>query len=80
MPVNIAPPLLCKYDPGMAYGAHSDVALLTLAKLKTVLHSDLSSTVFLHDPDSYDGRELVLHLESRNRLDLVKHNLISMCS
>lgn len=65
MPIKIAPPLLCKYDKGMAYGAHSDVALLPLAKLKTVLRSDLSATVFLHDPESYDGGELVLHLENR---------------
>lgn len=65
MPVKIAPPLLCKYDPGMAYGAHFDVALLPLQKLQTILRSDLSATVFLHDPASYDGGELVLHLESR---------------
>jgi PKHD-type hydroxylase len=65
MPIKIAPPLLCKYDPGMAYGAHSDVALLPLVKLQTVLRSDISATVFLHDPESYDGGELVLHLESR---------------
>ncbi len=65
MPVKIAPPLLCKYDPGMAYGAHFDVASLQLKELQTVLRSDISATVFLHDPASYDGGELVLHLESR---------------
>ena len=65
MPIKIAPPLLCKYDPGMAYGAHTDVALLPLKKLQTVLRSDISVTIFLHDPASYDGGELVLHLESR---------------
>ncbi len=65
MPVKIAPPLLCKYDPGMAYGAHFDVALLPLKEIQTVLRSDISVTVFLHDPASYDGGELVLHLESR---------------
>ena len=65
MPTKIAPPLLCKYDTGMSYGAHSDVALLPLRKLQTILRSDISATVFLHDPGSYDGGELVLHLESR---------------
>lgn len=65
MPVKIAPPLLCKYDTGMSYGAHSDVAVLTLARLQTTLRSDISATVFLQDPGTYDGGELVLHMESR---------------
>lgn len=65
IPNKIAPPLMCKYEVGMAYGAHSDVALLPLQKLKMVLRSDLSITVFLSDPASYDGGELVLQLESR---------------
>ena len=56
---------MCKYEVGMAYGAHSDVALLPLKKLQMVLRSDISITVFLNDPASYDGGELVLHLESR---------------
>lgn len=64
MPVKIAPPMLCKYEKGMAYGAHSDVALLPLQRLKTVLRSDISATLFLHDPSTYDGGELVLHFES----------------
>lgn len=65
MPNRIAPPLLCKYDVGMAYGTHFDVAMLPLAQMQTLLRSDLSATVFLNDPDSYDGGELVLQLESR---------------
>ena len=65
MPSRIAPPLMCKYEVGMAYGAHCDVSLLPLVKLQTVLRSDISLTVFLSDPDTYDGGELVLHMESR---------------
>jgi PKHD-type hydroxylase len=65
MPNRIAPPLMCKYDEGMAYGVHVDVAFLPLARLKTTLRSDLSLTVFLSDPATYDGGELVLQLESR---------------
>ncbi len=64
MPNRLAPPLLCKYEKGMAYGAHSDVALLRLQQ-PPVLRSDISATIFLNDPDSYDGGELVLHLEDR---------------
>lgn len=65
MPSRIAPPLMCRYDVGMAYGAHCDVALLPLARLQTTLRSDLSVTIFLSDPATYDGGELVLQLESR---------------
>jgi PKHD-type hydroxylase len=64
MPNRLAPPLLCKYEVGMSYGAHSDVALLRLQQ-PPVLRSDISATIFLNDPSSYDGGELVLHLEDR---------------
>ena len=65
MPNKIAPPLLCKYETGMAYGAHADAALLPLKKLNMILRSDVSVTVFLSDRSTYDGGELVLQLESR---------------
>ena len=64
MPNRLAPPLLCKYDVGMSYGAHSDVALLRMQQ-PPVLRSDISATIFLNEPDDYDGGELVLHLEDR---------------
>ena len=28
MPKRIAPPLLCRYAPGMKYGAHADAAMI----------------------------------------------------
>ncbi len=65
MPNRIAPPLMCKYDKGMAYGVHVDVAFLPLIRLQTTLRSDLSLTIFLNDPATYDGGELVLQLESQ---------------
>tara|TARA_R110002049_G_scaffold61408_17_gene163620 strand:- start:9511 stop:10176 length:666 start_codon:yes stop_codon:yes gene_type:complete len=65
MPNRIAPPLLCKYEAGMAYGTHVDAALLPLIRLNMTLRSDISVTVFLSDHTSYDGGELVLHIESR---------------
>ena len=52
----IAPPLLCRYEPGMKYGAHADAALIQLAR--TRLRSDLSCTIFVTDPASYEGGEL----------------------
>jgi PKHD-type hydroxylase len=63
-PRRIAPPLLSRYEPGMKYGAHADAAYMTIPAQSGPyqLRSDLSSTVFLNDPASYEGGELVLHI------------------
>ena len=58
MPRRIAPPLLCRYEPGMKYGAHADSAIIQLAG--TRLRSDLSCTIFVADPSSYEGGELAI--------------------
>jgi PKHD-type hydroxylase len=58
MPKSIAPPLLCRYEPGMKYGAHADVALIQVAGGR--IRSDLSCTVFVSPPASYDGGELAI--------------------
>ncbi len=58
MPKRIAPPLLCRYEPDMKYGAHADSALIQLSNSR--LRSDLSCTVFIADPASYDGGELAV--------------------
>ena len=56
MPKRVAPPLLCRYEPGMKYGAHADAAILQLPNAR--LRSDLSCTVFVGAPSTYDGGEL----------------------
>ena len=58
IPKRVAPPLLCRYEPGMKYGSHADAALIQLANAK--IRSDLSCTVFIGDPDSYEGGELAM--------------------
>lgn len=63
MPRRIAPPLLARYEPGMKYGAHADAAFMQLPD--GPLRSDASCTVFLSDPRSYEGGELVIHLGVR---------------
>ena len=60
MPKHVAPPLLCRYTPGMKYGAHADSALLQIGA--TRLRSDLSCTVFINDPATYDGGELSIEI------------------
>ncbi len=58
MPKVVAPPLLCRYEPGMKYGAHADAALIQVASGR--LRSDLSCTVFVNDPATYEGGELAI--------------------
>lgn len=64
LPKRIAPPLLARYEPGMKYGAHADAAFLPLPE--GPLRSDLSCTVFLSEPATYEGGELVIHLGARS--------------
>lgn len=59
-PKMIAPPLLTRYHPGMNYGAHSDAAFLPMGQRP--LRSDLSCTIFLNDPATYEGGELSVRL------------------
>jgi len=53
-PKIIHPPLFSRYTPGMSYGTHMDNALMGDMRV------DLSLTIFLSDPSTYDGGELVI--------------------
>jgi PKHD-type hydroxylase len=59
-PVVIAPPLMTRYQPGMAYGAHADAAYIQLGAL--FMRSDISCTIFLNPADSYEGGALHVRL------------------
>lgn len=59
-PAGIAPPLLTRYQPGMRYGGHADAAYIQLSN--GVIRSDLSCTLFLSDPDGYEGGALRITL------------------
>jgi PKHD-type hydroxylase len=58
MPRRIAPPLLSRYEAGMKYGAHADSAIIQLPGAR--LRSDLSCTIFVAEPASYEGGELAI--------------------
>jgi PKHD-type hydroxylase len=57
-PKIVIGPLFSRYQPGHAYGAHVDDALIGGAR------TDVSFTLFLADPQSYDGGELVIDTAS----------------
>jgi PKHD-type hydroxylase len=63
-PVAILPPLMTRYTPSMHYGPHADAAFLQLGKM--TLRSDLSCTIFLNDPDAYEGGALRIRLGTRD--------------
>jgi PKHD-type hydroxylase len=62
-PVAMLPPMMCRYTSDMRYGAHADAAFLQLGN--QALRSDLSATIFLSDPASYEGGALAIQLGSR---------------
>ena len=55
--------MLAKYGPGMAYGPHADAAFLPIRGRQ--LRSDLSCTIFIADPATYEGGELSIQLGGR---------------
>jgi PKHD-type hydroxylase len=57
-PKQVRPALINRYDVGMAYGYHTDNALMNAPE--GMLRSDMSMTVFLTAPEDYDGGELVI--------------------
>ena len=57
---KIWPPVFNLYQDGGHYGTHVDAALMRLPEANLTIRSDLSATVFLADPDEYDGGELVI--------------------
>ena len=59
LPVKILPPRFNRYTGGGCYGAHVDGAVMALAD-GTQLRSDIACTVFLADPETYDGGELIV--------------------
>ncbi|WP_118975536.1 Fe2+-dependent dioxygenase [Taibaiella koreensis] len=61
MPKNILPPMISKYHDGMAYGWHTDSPVMTI---DYTVRADLSMTLFLTAPESYEGGELVIHTPS----------------
>ena len=59
LPAKILPPRFNRYAGGGTYGFHVDGAVMNLAHGEH-LRSDVSCTLFLNDPDDYDGGELVI--------------------
>lgn len=60
LPQRVYPPLFNRYEGGMAFGNHVDGAIRLLPGTGEKIRTDLSATLFLAPPDSYDGGELLI--------------------
>lgn len=69
LPHKVFPPRFNCYQEGAHYGLHTDSAILQLDSGEA-LRGDISGTLFLSEPDSYDGGELMI--ESRFGAQSVK--------
>lgn len=64
LPLKIFPPVFNRYQESEEYGYHVDAAIMRLPNSQDVIRSDVSMTVFLSDPESYDGGELILQSDT----------------
>ena len=60
VPFRVFPPLFNRYDLGMKFGAHVDNAIRFIPGPNIRVRTDLSATLFLTEPEDYDGGELVI--------------------
>jgi PKHD-type hydroxylase len=64
LPQRVFPPLFNRYEAGMNFGSHVDNALRTsrrgLGGGPMRIRTDVSATLFLSPPESYDGGDLVV--------------------
>jgi len=58
LPDRIYPPKFNRYEDGGSYGTHVDSALMQVPGANVTVRSDISATLFLSEPDEYDGGEL----------------------
>jgi PKHD-type hydroxylase len=57
LPAATTRPLFNRYAPGMQYGPHVDAPIM--GSMHNAVRTDIAITIFLSDPASYDGGELV---------------------
>lgn len=70
LPSKIYPPKFNRYADGGTYGLHVDSAVMHVPGTNINVRSDLSATLFLSEPDEYDGGEL--EIESASGTQAIK--------
>ena len=60
LPLRVFPPLFNRYQGGHSFGNHVDNAIRQVSGSGHRIRTDLSATLFLADPEEYEGCELVV--------------------
>jgi PKHD-type hydroxylase len=60
LPLKVFPPLFNRYEGGGNFGMHIDTAVRYTTLPPHRVRTDLSATLFLTNPDEYDGGELTV--------------------
>jgi PKHD-type hydroxylase len=60
LPNKVYPPMFNRYGDGMHFGTHVDGSVRMIPGGPQKLRTDLSATLFLVEPQNYDGGELVV--------------------
>lgn len=60
LPKKIFPPLFNRYAGGQSFGNHVDNSVRRINSTGEYVRTDLSMTLFLSEPNEYDGGELVI--------------------
>ena len=60
LPLHVLPPMFNRYEEAETFGVHVDNAIRVNPQTGQRLRTDLSCTLFLNDPEDYDGGELVI--------------------
>lgn len=60
LPLKIFPPLFNCYQGGRSFGVHVDNAIRQVLGTPVKVRTDISMTLFLSEPDEYEGGELVI--------------------
>lgn len=61
LPLRILPPMFNRYQGGGEYGFHIDNAIRIDPLSGERIRTDVSTTIFLNEPDEYEGGELIIN-------------------
>ncbi len=60
LPLRVFPPMFNSYAGGQTFGNHIDTAVRQIASTGQRIRADVSATLFLTEPEDYDGGELIV--------------------
>ncbi len=63
LPLKVASPFYARYQAGMHYGEHIDDPVMGAGQYQQRYRSDLALTIFLNEPQDYQGGELIIQTE-----------------